>query len=170
MDTSLRGDTREVQGTNESNTPFTTSVEESGEFDPQSSKFRYKDWLYHMFGDNEKCRMNAMGVAYRNLDVCGFGTSTDYQKTFANYPLAYLSKISTVFAWRQESKIDILQGFEGLVDNGEMLLVLGRPGSGCSTLLKVLSGQTHGLCVGAKSMINYQGNSYMVSIRTYSEY
>ncbi|KAG2142184.1 hypothetical protein BD769DRAFT_1662318 [Suillus cothurnatus] len=37
---------------------------------------------------------------------------------------------------------DILSGFEGVVMPGEMLLVLGHPGSGCSTFLKVLSDQT----------------------------
>ncbi|KAF9461129.1 hypothetical protein BDZ94DRAFT_1373768 [Collybia nuda] len=32
-----------------------------------------------------------------------------------------------------------ISGFEGVVRPGEMLLVLGRPGSGCSTLLKTLA-------------------------------
>lgn len=36
---------------------------------------------------------------------------------------------------------DILSGFEGVVRPGEMLLVLGRPGSGCTSLLKVLANQ-----------------------------
>ena len=154
---------------NGNNMPFTTSVEESSESDPHSSKFRYEGWLRYMFQDVAKCRQNAMGVAYQNLNVWGFGTLTDYQKTFANYPLACLRKIGTLFTRRQESTIDILQGFEGLVNSGEMLLVLGRPGSGCSTLLKVLSGRTHGLHVDAKSMINYQGKIYSVLIRICSE-
>lgn len=32
---------------------------------------------------------NSISVAFRGLNVYGFGTTTDYQKTFANYPLAY---------------------------------------------------------------------------------
>lgn len=39
----------------------------------------------------------------------------------------------------------------------EMLLVLGRPGSGCSTLLKTIAGETHGLNISENSHINYQG-------------
>lgn len=39
----------------------------------------------------------------------------------------------------------------------EMLLVLGRPGSGCSTLLKTIAGETHGLNISKNSHINYQG-------------
>ncbi|TEB24254.1 hypothetical protein FA13DRAFT_1714739 [Coprinellus micaceus] len=34
---------------------------------------------------------------------------------------------------------DILSGFEGVVKPGEMLLVLGSPGAGCSTLLKTVA-------------------------------
>ncbi|KAJ7852075.1 hypothetical protein B0H14DRAFT_3085739 [Mycena olivaceomarginata] len=37
---------------------------------------------------------------------------------------------------------NILEGFSGVVRPGEMLLVLGRPGSGCSTFLKTLANQT----------------------------
>ena len=38
-----------------------------------------------------------------------------------------------------------------------MLVVLGRPGSGCSTLLKTISGETHGFFIDKQSDINYQG-------------
>ncbi|MCJ1270047.1 hypothetical protein MMC22_009941 [Lobaria immixta] len=96
-------------------------------------------------------------VAYRNLNVYGFGTATDYQKTFANYPLAYLSRLGGLFGRVRKSRIDILRDFEGLVSGGEMLLVLGRPGSGCTTFLKTVAGYTHGLHVDESSEINYQG-------------
>ncbi|KAF8305589.1 hypothetical protein DL93DRAFT_2172546 [Clavulina sp. PMI_390] len=35
----------------------------------------------------------------------------------------------------------LLEGFTGLAKPGEMVLVLGRPGSGCSTFLKTISGR-----------------------------
>ena len=38
-----------------------------------------------------------------------------------------------------------------------MLVVLGRPGSGCSTLLKTISGETHGFFIDESSELNYQG-------------
>lgn len=56
-------------------------------------------------------------------------------------------------------KIDILQGLDGVVHAGEMLVVLGPPGSGCSTFLKTISGETHGFYVDDKSYLNYQGIS-----------
>ena len=58
---------------------------------------------------------------------------------------------------RDKHKIQILRNFEGLVRSGEMLVVLGRPGSGCSTLLKTIAGETHGFYIDSKSEINYQG-------------
>jgi energy-coupling factor transporter ATP-binding protein EcfA2 len=35
--------------------------------------------------------------------------------------------------------LEILRDFDGLVKSGEMLVVLGRPGSGCSTFLKTIA-------------------------------
>lgn len=39
---------------------------------------------------------------------------------------------------------DLIHDFTGVVRDGEMLLVLGRPGAGCSTLLKALSNKRAG--------------------------
>lgn len=124
-----------------------------------TGSLRDESWMMSEFPrplDNEK---RGAGVAFRSLNVYGFGTTTDYQKTFANYPLAYLSLLGTLFGRMRKSRIDILQNFEGLVSSGEMLLVLGKPGSGCTTFLKTLAGHTHGLYVDQSSVINYQGRT-----------
>ncbi|KAL9563946.1 hypothetical protein ACKAV7_011981 [Fusarium commune] len=42
----------------------------------------------------------------------------------------------------KETKI-ILRGLDGVVQKGELLLVLGRPGNGCSTFLKTITGIPH---------------------------
>jgi ATP-binding cassette subfamily G (WHITE) protein 2 (SNQ2) len=41
-------------------------------------------------------------------------------------------------------EFDILKNFKGVAKPGEMVLVLGRPGSGCTTFLKVISNQRYG--------------------------
>ncbi|KAG0700795.1 ABC-2 type transporter-domain-containing protein [Suillus ampliporus] len=51
------------------------------------------------------------------------------------------SLLHTISAIRHPPVRDILSGFEGVVAPGEMLLVLGKPGSGCSTFLKTLANQ-----------------------------
>lgn len=98
-------------------------------------------------------------VAFQDLTVFGFDTPTDYQKTFSTYPLALLSRFGSMFGRSRDVRRDILRNCEGVVSGGQTLLVLGRPGSGCTTLLKVLSGRTHGLRVEDGSQINYQGTS-----------
>lgn len=40
----------------------------------------------------------------------------------------------------QPSSRPILRGFSAAIHQGEMLLVIGKPGSGCTTLLKTLAG------------------------------
>ena len=45
---------------------------------------------------------------------------------------------------KKGKEIDILKGFKGVMKPGEMCLVLGRPGSGCTTFLKVIANQRFG--------------------------
>jgi ATP-binding cassette subfamily G (WHITE) protein 2 (PDR) len=72
---------------------------------------------------------------------------------------AYVQRAWNTIRRLPESRIEILKGIEAVVEPGEMLLVLGRPGSGCSTLLKTLAGQTHGFNVDSGSKFNYQGDT-----------
>lgn len=52
----------------------------------------------------------------------------------------------------------ILQGHNGVLRPGEMLLVLGRPGSGCTTLLRALAASLPpGLGLGEGSEVSYGG-------------
>ncbi|CAG8905870.1 unnamed protein product [Penicillium egyptiacum] len=126
------------------------------ELDPQSSSFNTRAWVEALVRyeseDLESGRRRKSGVSFRNLDVYGFGMSTDYQKSVGN-------SILSLFTQRRKRRIDILHGFEGLVNAGEMLLVLGPPGSGCSTLLKTIAGQMEGLFLGDRVMMDYRGVS-----------
>lgn len=98
------------------------------------------------------------GIVFTNLNVYGFTMSTDYQKTFSNYPVAILRQtIDLLFQRQRKLRKTILQGVSGVVQNGEMLIVLGRPGSGCTTLLKTLAGDTYGVHVDGSSSLSYRG-------------
>ncbi|KAJ7196400.1 pleiotropic drug resistance ABC transporter [Mycena pura] len=82
-----------------------------------------------------------LGVAFQDLKVVGLGASASFQPTLGSTlnPLSILEQIKTL---RHPPLRNILEGFSGVVRPGEMLLVLGRPGSGCSTFLKTLANQT----------------------------
>jgi ABC-type multidrug transport system ATPase subunit len=52
----------------------------------------------------------------------------------------------------------LISDFSGVVRDGEMLLVLGTPGSGCSTFLKAISNQRESFA-GVKGDVSYGGIS-----------
>ncbi|KAL3298281.1 ABC-2 type transporter [Colletotrichum asianum] len=129
--------------------------------DPSSPNFDSAAWtrafisLYE--SDPASIPSRLTGVAFRNLNVFGYSTGTQYQKRTGNIALSIATNLIGLATGRKKGRIDILQDFEGLVEPGEMLLALGPPGSGCSTLLKTLAGQTEGLNVSTDSYINFRG-------------
>ena len=77
---------------------------------------------------------------------------------FPNYhfPSDHLALwVEYVVKGKKERK-QILRSFDGIIKAGELCVVLGRPGSGCSTLLKALTGELHGLDTD-ESVIHYNG-------------
>ncbi|CAH0002311.1 unnamed protein product [Clonostachys byssicola] len=131
-----------------------------GPLDPQSPKFDAKKWAKAFFHARTEALdgtpHKTAGVAFQNLDVYGFGSDTDFQKTVVNVVLGAKSLLQKLFR-KDQQRVDILHDLEGVVRNGEMLCVLGPPGSGCSTFLKTIAGDTHGFYIKDTSLINYHG-------------
>ncbi|KAB8214102.1 ABC-2 type transporter-domain-containing protein [Aspergillus novoparasiticus] len=133
---------------------------DGGCLDPNSPNFRARDWakaFYNVrYNADESCPPRVAGVAFKNLNVSGYGSPVDYQMSVGNALLKLPTQIYQ-FLGGKKRRIDILQGLDGLVLPGEQLCVLGPPGSGCSTFLKTISGETHGFQVDPASYINYHG-------------
>ncbi|KAF2270502.1 ABC-2 type transporter [Lojkania enalia] len=126
--------------------------------DPQSDAFDLTKFL-KMFRNqlhNEGIEMKSVGLVYRNLNVYGSGAALQLQKTVADSFLAPL-RLGESFSFGNKDRKHILHDFNGLVKSGELLIVLGRPGSGCSTLLKTMCGELYGLEMDEKSIIHYNG-------------
>lgn len=127
---------------------------------PNSPNFSATEWaktIMDMFSD-EGTSLRSTGVCFQNLNVHGFGAGTDYQKDVANVWLS-LAGMARRLVSDNRQRINILSQFDGLVREGEMLVVLGPPGSGCSTFLKTIAGETNGIYVGESSYFNYHGKS-----------
>lgn len=134
-----------------------------GETDVSSS--RRVDPVNSRLHEQKATGKSIASVTYQNLTVYGFDDPSDCQKTFFNYPLIILTQFrGKLFSQWQKSRKYILQDFEGIVPSGQMLLVLGKPGSGCTTLLKVLSGDTYGLHLEPTSLLNYQGMNNKIQL------
>ncbi|KAI0123219.1 P-loop containing nucleoside triphosphate hydrolase protein [Xylariales sp. AK1849] len=128
--------------------------------DPNSPQFNAKTWTkalrYAFAQDSEKYPQHPMGVSWRDLGVHGFGSDIDCQKDCLNVLWRGFMRVREWLS-RRKQRLQILRNFDGLVQSGEMLLVLGRPGSGVTTLLKTIAGQTHGLNLDQNTRFNYQG-------------
>ncbi len=80
-----------------------------------------------------------VGVVWDNLAVTGVGGVKNYVRTFPDAFVSFFNIPETIchlFGWdlnREKKEVDILRGLRGLAKPGNMVLVLGRPGSGCST-------------------------------------
>lgn len=135
-------------------------VPAEGPLNPSSPDFNARKWakaFYNIRTDtSEGNPPKTTGIAFKNLNVFGYGTSTDYQKSVGNVFLEAASLVKKLTG-AKEQRIDILHDLEGVVHSGEMLAVLGPPGSGCSTLLKTIAGDTHGFYISDDATINYQG-------------
>ncbi|OBA23628.1 pleiotropic drug resistance protein PDR [Metschnikowia bicuspidata var. bicuspidata NRRL YB-4993] len=136
-------------------------VEEA--LDPNSENFDSKFWVKNMRklldSDPEYYKPSKLGIAYRDLRAYGVAAGSDYQPTVTNalYKLAvdqlsFLNKSSDRY-------FDILKTMDGYFQPGELTVVLGRPGSGCSTLLKTIASHTYGFNIGKESRITYDGLS-----------
>lgn len=106
--------------------------------------------------DEKNVIQRRAGVVFKNLKVCGSGNAINLQKNVGSVLLAPL-RFREFFGKGTEKTI--LNDFSGILKSGEMLIVLGRPGSGCSTFLKTLMGELHGLDVKSQSEVHYNGQS-----------
>ncbi|KAK8182314.1 ABC-2 type transporter-domain-containing protein [Phyllosticta citribraziliensis] len=91
--------------------------------------------------------MRHLGLVFQNLTVDGCGVNIALQPTVADIFLAIprsIGNTATKTAQHTALTPPIVDDFTGCVLPGEMCLVLGRPGAGCSTFLKVIGNQMRG--------------------------
>ncbi|OWP01031.1 hypothetical protein B2J93_6505 [Marssonina coronariae] len=126
--------------------------------DPGSAEFDVWKWsrmLMSLMDQNNVVQRRA-GIVWKRLQVCGSGSAINLQKNVGSLFLAPL-RLGEFFGPGPEKTI--LKDFEGCLKTGEMLVVLGRPGSGCSTLLKSLMGELTGLDMKGQSEVHYNETS-----------
>ncbi|KAF7560817.1 hypothetical protein G7046_g3318 [Stylonectria norvegica] len=127
---------------------------------PASPNFSAREWARSVVElvQQDGASFRSAGVCFQHLNVYGYGEASDYQKNVANVWLS-LSSLASRFLGGKRQRLDILRKFDGVVHKGEMLVVLGPPGAGCSTMLKTIAGETNGLYLDKESYFNYQGLS-----------
>ncbi|KKK21456.1 ABC transporter [Aspergillus ochraceoroseus] len=131
----------------------TTSMQSTGQTEDMDQIVKL---VSRMFGHERKANSNEektrhLGVVWKHMTVKGVGLGAALQPTNADIFLALTRLIKRILTRGrrgagagQTPLRTILDDFTGCVRPGEMLLVLGRPGSGCSTFLKAIGNQRSG--------------------------
>lgn len=94
------------------------------------------------------------GFSFQNLTIRGSGSTVAYQDTVWTW---FTLLFDLRRRLRKQERQTILDGLDGVLHKGELLLVLGLPGSGCTTFLKTITGQTHDLDLDPDSILEYRG-------------
>ncbi|KAI9743045.1 MAG: hypothetical protein M1818_003340 [Claussenomyces sp. TS43310] len=148
-----------------------TSNPEMGEEEAEIERL-----MSRMFGkgrqnNSEEEKTRHVGVIFKNLTVKGVGLGAALQPTVGDIFLGLPRKIVSLF--NRNKKIGagppiktIINNFSGVIRPGEMVLVLGRPGSGCSTFLKVLGNQRAGF-KSVDGTVTYGGASAAVMAKEF---
>lgn len=125
--------------------------------DPSSDQFDLTKFLrsFRHYLEDEGVEMKQLSVVYKNLNVYGSGAALQLQKTVTDMLMAPIRPQEFIHFGKKDRK-QILHSFDGIIKAGELCVVLGRPGSGCSTLLKALTGELHGLEIDGDT-IHYNG-------------
>lgn len=110
--------------------------------------------------EEEKTRHS--GVIFRDLTVKGVGLGASLQPTVGDIFLGLPRSIRNLLtkgpaaAFAKPAVRELISHFDGCVRPGELLLVLGRPGSGCTTFLKAFCNQRSGF-EGVDGDVTYGG-------------
>ncbi|KAG8704963.1 hypothetical protein FRC08_001922 [Ceratobasidium sp. 394] len=103
-----------------------------------------------------------VGVTFQNLRVIGAGGVKIYVRTFPDavkeFFLLPLFTAAALLGKQPVAPKTILHSFDGAVRPGEMVLVLGRPGAGCSSFLKTIANQ-RGSFISVEGDVQYAGIS-----------
>ncbi|ODQ51641.1 ABC transporter [Saitoella complicata NRRL Y-17804] len=109
------------------------------EEDPQQKELENLMGEIFNRGGNEEGKKH-VGVIFKDLTVKGEGIGASTVSTFGDAMKAPFMIPKKIVGHTPQTPVrTLLDRFTGSVRDGEMLLVLGRPGSGCTTFLKTIA-------------------------------
>lgn len=137
---------------------FLADTDPNSSLNPNSPRFNARAWAKAVVEKvaSSGGSFRTSGACFQNVTVSGYSTGSRHQKNVMNVWLEAV-ELARHALGHGKSRAAILRNFDGVLHRGEMLVVLGPPGSGCSTFLKTLAGETNGIFVDKKAYFNYQG-------------
>jgi ABC-type molybdenum transport system ATPase subunit/photorepair protein PhrA len=103
----------------------------------ESDSWSYESWLHEHEGKKEKdsLKKKHLALTWKNLVVTG----VDSKSATGHDVASVVSPLDIFRGLRAPNTLTILHSMSGQVRPGEMMLVLGRPGSGCTSFLKAVA-------------------------------
>lgn len=149
----------------------------ASDVEAEESNHEIERLMSRMFGkarqeQSEEEQTRHSGVVFRNLTVKGAGLGATLQPTVGDLFMTLPRFLGSLFTRGAKAAIgkppvrELLSNFNGCVRPGEMLLVLGRPGSGCSTFLKTFCNQRAGF-VDVLGDVTYGGTDAKTMARDF---
>lgn len=102
-------------------------------------------------------KLREVGVTFENISVYGVDQSVAFLPTVSDILKGPVGAIKAAREAKARGDRAILDNLTGFVESGEMLLVLGRPGAGCSTFLKTVSGTDLDMYKGMDGQLEFDG-------------
>ncbi|KAI8142003.1 ABC-2 type transporter-domain-containing protein [Fennellomyces sp. T-0311] len=131
-------------------------------------EFNLDDFLHGMRSDAEQAGHTPkhLGLVWKNLTVKGLAAGERIVPTVITGIMDMLQFWKYFGIGTNPSKKTILRGLNGFCKDGEMLLVLGRPGAGCTSLLKVLA-NVRGSYTDIDGEVSYGGIDHKTFAKNY---
>lgn len=146
-----------------------TNATEKSQVEEDEESEEINRLMSRMFGkarqeQSEEENTRHSGVVFRDLTVKGVGLGASLQPTVGDIFLGLPRTLKALFTKGPKAAMakppvrELISHFDGCVRPGELLLVLGRPGSGCTTFLKTFCNQRSGFA-GVEGDVTYGGVS-----------
>lgn len=99
-----------------------------------------------------------VGISFKGLTSQGIHAGASHWPSITEIGYGIATLPTNLFKKKVTNYRDVIKNVHGLVKPGELLLVLGRPGAGCTSLLKTLAGEVEQF-TNVDGEIKYDGAS-----------
>ena len=117
--------------------------------------------------DEQNIHIRKAGVILEDVGCSGLDSSALEGTTFGDILCLPYTIYKGIRSKNSNKLKQILQNVNGLAKPGEIVLVLGRPGAGCSSLLKVTAGEIDQFAGGTQGEVSYDGISQDIMMKNY---